>query len=289
MKKFVNCLVFMFILSVSLSACRFAPIQYKEIERIPDESTYANKSGASILERFKPPKGFERRAVENNSFAHYLRNLPLKPHGSKVHTYDGKSKFNSSAYEAVIDMDIGEKNLQQCADAIMRLRAEYQFFNGQSQNISFKLTNGFEVPYSKWIKGWRVRVEGNKSSWVENAQYNDSYESFRDYMEFIFIYAGTLSLERDLDPVDFDDMKIGDVLVEGGSPGHAVIVVDMAQNMDTGEKLFMLAQSYMPAQDIHVLSNKLDKSISPWYRMDFEGELRTAEWTFDKSNLKSFQ
>ena len=45
-------------------------------------------------------------------------------------------------------------------------------------------------------------------------------------------------------------MQIGDVLIQGGSPGHAVIVVDMAENPATGEKLYLLAQSYMPAQDI---------------------------------------
>lgn len=32
-----------------------------------------------------------------------------------------------------------------------------------------------------------------------------------------------------------DKMKIGDVFIKGGSPGHAVIIVDMAEN-DKGEK-----------------------------------------------------
>ena len=46
---------------------------------------------------------------------------------------------------------------------------------------------------------------------------------------------------------ELSEMQIGDVFIRGGSPGHCVIVVDMAVHQETGEKLFMLAQSYMPA------------------------------------------
>ena len=69
----------------------------------------------------------------------------------------------------------------------------------------------------------------------------------------VFAYANTVSLERQLKSVDVKDMQIGDVFMKGPLPGHCVIVVDMAENEETGEKLFMIAQSYMPAQEIHVL------------------------------------
>ncbi len=54
----------------------------------------------NILNRFKPPEGFQRTAAENNSFASYLRHLPLKPDGSGVHYYDGRKKPNSWVAEA---------------------------------------------------------------------------------------------------------------------------------------------------------------------------------------------
>ncbi len=289
MKKFIICIALLFILVAGVMACSTFTIHDAKTEEdsviIIDES----KAGTSIRERFDVPNNFKRIPVDENSFAYYLGSLPLKPYGSKVHTYNGKIKSNSSAYEAVIDIDIGEKNLQQCADAIIRLRAEYQLSKGLKDEISFKLTNGFEVPYSKWTDGWRVKVEGNETSWTKSAEFDDSYDAFRNYLDFVFIYAGTLSLDMDLGSISFDEMKAGDVLIHGGSPGHAVIVVDMAENPDTGEKLFMLAQSYMPAQDIHVLSNLNDSSISPWYSMNFDRELETPEWTFDKSNLKRFK
>ncbi len=50
----------------------------------------------------------------------------------------------------------------------------------------------------------------------------------------------------------------------------------------------MIAQSYMPAQDIHVLKNLNNPEISPWYDSNFGDKLYTPEWTFDKSQLMRF-
>lgn len=84
-------------------------------------------------------------------------------------------------------------------------------------------------------------------------------------------------------------MQIGDVFIKGGSPGHAVIVVDMAVNPQNNKKLFMVAQSYMPAQDIHILINQNKPAISPWYDLiDLAAEIETPEWTFDGNQLKRF-
>lgn len=58
--------------------------------------------------------------LSEGSFAEYLRNLPLKPHGTKVKYYNGEEKPND-VYVAVIDIDVGTRDLQQCADAVIRL------------------------------------------------------------------------------------------------------------------------------------------------------------------------
>ena len=50
----------------------------------------------------------------------------------------------------------------------------------------------------------------------------------------------------------------------------------------------MLAQSYMPAQDIHILINESDKTMSPWYSNKFEGKLSTPEWSFEPTQLKTW-
>lgn len=73
----------------------------------------------------------------------------------------------------------------------------------------------------------------------------------------------------------------GDFLVQGGSPGHAVIVLDEAINGKTGKRMLLIAQSYMPAQEIHILKNPFEPSISPWYRApEEERSFLTPEWNF---------
>ena len=86
-----------------------------------------------------------------------------------------------------------------------------------------------------------------------------------------------------------EDMQIGDLFLKGATPGHAVIIMDMAKNKKTGEKIFLLAQSYMPAQDIHILKNPDSEQLSPWYSVNFGEVLETPEWTFEKGQLMRFQ
>jgi hypothetical protein len=61
--------------------------------------------------------------------------------------------------------------------------------------------------------------------------------------------------------------------------------VDKCSN-DKGEVKFMLAQSYMPAQDIQILVG--DDEKSPWYDLNFGAYLNSAEYTFTKEQLKKF-
>lgn len=256
---------------------------------IPPNINILNPEGKTVETRFSTPNGFERIAAEEHSFTAYLRQLPLKPDGSEVRTYDGRIKRNNDVYCAVVDMEIGTRDLQQCADAVMRLRGEYLYHSKQYNEIHFHFTNGFRVDYSEWMKGKRVKVSGNNTSWVSSAAPSNTYQDFRNYMDLVFAYAGTLSLSKELKPIQLKDMQTGDVFIQGGSPGHAVIVVDMAENPNTGEKLFMLAQSYMPAQETQVLVNQGNKNISPWYSLNFTGNLETPEWTFKSTNLKRFE
>ena len=107
-------------------------------------------------------------------------------------------------------------------------------------------------------------------------------------MTNIFNYAGTLSLSKELISINFDSISPGDVFIQGGSPGHAVLVMDVAVNNE-GNKMFLIAQSYMPAQEMHILINPSNESISPWYSSEeIEVFLETPEWTFQKSDLKRF-
>lgn len=242
---------------------------------------------SSIINRFALPQGFERISYENYGFADWLRHIPLKEKGSVVKYYNGGIKPNK-VHEAVLDIDIGKRDLQQCADAVMRLKAEYHYSKKDYQNIHFNYTSGHKVSFNDWRKGKKPIVKGNSVSFSSPSGNTDnSYSNFKKYMNQIFNFAGTASLEKELKQVDVKDIRPGDVFIQGGFPGHAVIVVDVAAN-DAGEKIFMIAQSYMPAQSIHILKNLNQRGMSPWYSTDFGENLNTPEWAFNRNNLRRF-
>ncbi len=278
------------ILLITLLTVVFASVLVFIMAFIPStQSDLINESGRDVATRFKVPEGFVRVACTDGSFPYFLRSLPLKKHLSKVMLYNGTQKINQSAHEAVVDLKIGNKNLHQCADAVMRLRADYLYAQREYARIHFNFTNGFECRYDKWMEGYRVAIAGNKTSWVKRKNRDLSYPTYWAYLEQVFSYAGTLSLSKELKTVAVNDMQPGDVFIHGGSPGHAVIVVDMAFNPKTGKKMFMLAQSYMPAQEIQILKNSNNANLSPWYPLDFGQTLETPEWDFTSADLKRFQ
>jgi Domain of unknown function (4846) len=240
----------------------------------------------TVQTRFETPFGYSRVLENEISFGAFLRNLPLKPSNSFVKYFDGKIKSNNNVYAAVIDLPIGNKDLHQCADAVMRLRADYLFGQKKYDQIHFNFTNGMKVDYSKWQMGYRIKVKGNKTSWVKTTTPSTTYTDYWKYMEQVFQYAGTASLSKELKQIPISDLKIGDVFIKGGFPGHAVIVVDVA--VKKNKKVFLLAQSYMPAQELQILQNPTNSDLSPWYDSDFGAILQTPEWEFDNNQLKRF-
>ena len=246
-----------------------------------------NDTALSLENRIPSPPGFTRTSIPKNSFPNYLRSIGLKPSGELVHYFNGRTKAKRGVYTAVVDLAIGKKDLHQCADAIMRLRAEYLWRNEKYDDIHFNFTNGFKVDYTEWMSGKRMIVKGNESYWNQQNNPSNSYDDFWNYMELIFMYAGTASLEKELKPIPILDMQIGDIFIQGGHPGHAVIVMDMAINKN-GQKIYLLAQSYMPAQEIQILVNPMNENLSPWYELNEEEVIQTPEWTFNKGDLKLF-
>lgn len=256
----------------------------------PDEDSaneaeeFINPDGTSVSDRFIIPAGYTRVACEPGSFGEFLQNLPLKPDGTKVRYYDGSEKPDT-AYLAVIDYTLGDRDLQQCADSVIRLRAEYLYAAGKTDEITFHFVSGFEAVFSKWSQGYGISISGNDVSWVNKPDNDGSYESFQRYLDVVYAYASTLSLEKELTAKDIADIAVGDVFIIGGSPGHCEIVVDMAVNAE-GEKAFILAQGYMPAQDIQILRG--EEYESPWNFTEDLQILRTPEYTFELDKLKTW-
>jgi Domain of unknown function (4846) len=209
------------------------------------------------------PPGYERIETSPQSFGSWLRNIRLNSDNT-VYLFDGTKKYNQDAQYAVLKIPVGKKDLQQCADAIMRLRAEYLASSDRRSEICFIDNLG---------KRYLCVAESGSAE-------------FERFLEKVYSYCGTSSLSRQLKPVrDFNRIQPGDVLIKGGFPGHAVIVMDVAENK-TGQKIYMIAQSYMPAQSIHILKNPGRKDISPWYLTDTNSSLiTTPEWNFINNQL----
>ena len=92
-------------------------------------------------------------------------------------------------------------------------------------------------------------------------------------------------MDGEADPVSLNDITAGDVFLNGGSPGHVVMVVDVCEN-EQGQKAFLLAQGYMPAQEFHVLKNPASET-DPWYYVDeVKYPFLTPEYSFDEGSLQ---
>lgn len=253
------------------------------------QQVHQKNSLATKISEIAMPKGFERIAVKPASFGEYLRNLPLSKDNT-VYLFNGEKKKRQDVHYAVLRIDVGTSDLQQCADAVMRLRAEYLFEQKRFEHIHFNFTSGHEANYLQWRKGERPQINGNQVTWKKTASMDASYANFRKYMNIVFTYASTRSLVKELKPVaKIANLQIGDVFIQSGSPGHAVLVVDIAIHPLTNEKAFLLAQSYMPAQSIHILLNLEDDKLSPWYVLKPTAKtLLTPEWEFKVSSLKAW-
>lgn len=241
--------------------------------------------GMTLESRFAAPAGYQRTKAVPGSLDEFLRNYPLKEDGSPVLLYDGTLKGNQGDHAAVFALPLENEDLQQCADSVMRIYAEYFWETKQYERIAFHFVNGFCAEYAKWREGYRIQIDGNQAVWIKEGDYDDSYEAFCKYLRMVFSYAGTLSMDAESDAVSLADVRTGDIFLESGSPGHVVMLVDLCENAQ-GKKAFLLAQGFMPAQEFHVLKNPLHEE-DPWYYEDeIDFPLLTPEYTFGEGSLR---
>lgn len=193
------------------------------------------------LEKIEPPSGFTRVALDGKGFGAWLRGLPLLPQGSPVFLWDGLPKPYQIGHFAVVDLDVGKQNLQQCADAIMRLRAEYLWATGRAGEVN--------------------ALPGNSVKWQ-----GSGWPAFRRYLNGVMAVTGSATMDARMHKAPKGHRLLpGDVLVQGGHPGHAMLVLDVADD-GKGNRVVLIGQSYMPAQQFHVVNNLWELKISPWYR-----------------------
>ncbi|HMP94954.1 MAG TPA: DUF4846 domain-containing protein, partial [Phnomibacter sp.] len=212
------------------------------------------------VEEIPAPPNYVRKPLPAASFGHYLRRQPLQK-SRTVLLHNGLPKANQYAQFAVLGLAMVPGDLQQCADAIMRLRAEY--LRSLGLPVVFKDSRGTAYHWpGMQHRGWQ------------------------GYLMQVFAMCGTASLANMLKSISWPHIQVGDVVIKPGYPGHAMLVIDVAEHVRTGEKIFMLAQSYMPAQQMHIVVNPASGGFSPWYTLPVNGELITPEWVFGGEALR---
>ena len=213
------------------------------------------------------PKGYTRMEAPKGSYAAYLRSLPLKPKGSRVQLFTGGDARLQFLSAAVIDLPL-LSNYEQCADATMRIRAEYFYQKGRYGSICFTDVNGNKLRY----------------------QGGSNRKAFENYMRKVYGVCSTFSLYRETKPCAIADVRPGDVLVyparEGRKYGHAVLVVDVARNKK-GRVAVMCLEGNTPARELHVIRNQ--SRHNPWFILN-EGDqdIWISVFRFNKEELRRY-
>ena len=241
----------------------------------------------TIETKYNPPEGFER--IYNDDYSKFLRQFPLKENNI-VKLFDGRNKYNNNIWDAVFDYDIGKGNLHQCADAVLYMRANFLYKQGLTENLYYNFVSGFKAKYLDYITHY-YKIEGNKVSLMSrNNTLKDSPETLRKWLRQIYSYANTWSIDKyDSYSINILEIKPGDFFIKSNPPpatGHAINVVDVVVNKTNKKKMYMLSQSYMPAQETHILINPENGSV--WYSLDEFKDIITPEWRFTVNQLKRF-
>jgi hypothetical protein len=228
----------------------------------------------TLERRFAPPAGFRRVPVDEHGFAAFLRTLPLAAVDTPVQSYSGGRILDvgDPRYAAVVAIDVGKSDLQQCADAVMRLHAEWRWSTG-ARDMSYRAAAGLPIAYARYRRGERLVPQGSSLSWSSGGQPSDSYATFRKYLNTVFAWANTVSLAKQSKPVAFGDLRAGDFFVLPGNPGHTVLILDVA--VRGVQKRVLLGQSYMPAQNFQVLRPRGD---AVWFELAPDRPVKTPFW-----------
>jgi hypothetical protein len=242
--------------------------------------------------RFAVPPGFRRVDNEPGSFGEFLRTLPLLPDGAPVVDFRGRRLHDDGHHaniSAVADLDVGARDLQHCADAIVRLHAEWRYGKGE-RDIGYRAVSGQLLSYRAWVSGERSFVDGKNLVMRRSAApATDAHPLFRSWLDDVFSWAGTASIERDGVKVpSLSEVRPGDFFVMSGAPyGHAVLVLDVARD-DSGRIALLLGQSYMPAQSFQILRPS-DAETSWFVLTPGQWSVTTPFWRpFPASSLRRF-
>jgi hypothetical protein len=250
---------------------------------LAQSSGYINPSGMTVETRFNLPEGYERMPAAQNSYASFLRSLHMLPHRF---AYNDSPLKNLSA--GLLNMTT-IANLWQDIQLCIRLRGEYLFRQHQYNKIIFSIITPDRFTYSEWVDGLLL-VINDKMHLTKQSLSVDRYSTFIRYLSFIFTHSDISTLLTDVQPAFVNAIMPGDMFIQTAHPEYAVIVLDVAFSLTTGERIFLLAKYYSRGQNAYVLVNPEKSNGSPWYSIKAgRNEIVTPEIVFHRQDLRRFR
>ena len=209
-------------------------------------------------------RGFTQFAAEPESWCEWLRLLPLAAPGTPVKNYRGEIVVpgDDEHLAAVVAIDIGNRDIQQSADVILRLFAEWRWFVGDLLMLYLSDTK-LELPLEKWRAGERLVFAGKQQKWVaqEPPQSKLDHAAFRAYLDSVFSSSDFRALIAESVAITPESLAPGAFFLHEGHPSEVVVVLDVATSR-SGERAMILMRARNPAESIHVLRPSRD---SVWF------------------------
>ena len=237
------------------------------------EATTSNIWNASCVGDIPVPNGFDRVEAPTGSYTEYLRSIPLKEKGYKLHLHSGQVAKHQVLAAAVVDQPLLNQN-EQCADVAMRLRAEYLWKNGCYDEIRFTTVHDTVMRYRPdTTHAYSMRFY------------------FEEYLAEVFKWCNTGSLYNETVPRDFIDVQPGDILVHPAEPGekygHAIVVADVARNAK-GKVAILCMEGSTPAREKHIVRN-LNLLRNPWFVIDeYDTHIKFIKSRFRQGQLRHY-
>lgn len=242
----------------------------------------------NICRAFSPPKGFVRIASPSNSFGAWLSGLPLRPRGTMPLTHKGtKARWSASEVAAVVDLGFGRVgHIQDCAASTFRVWSEFLVAHQRGDELAVTMNQKQRLSWSQYQRGCSPRYDKTsrklsvKCGGKERATTTPTEQStaLQKYVRSVMTWTNSATLNRHLTKVKREALAPGHLILQPnptGGIGHASIVVDAAVGPD-GERRFLIAMGFLPAQDFFILIPKqTPREMGPWCTLDeFEEHLK---------------
>jgi hypothetical protein len=244
-----------------------APAQRTEIADRPAQYAWVTlkdrKKYEPLAARIPPPADFTRVDAAAGTFADWLRFLPVLPEGTPVTGPKNAVIIpgNHPSIAAVVALQPHTAKTLSAPNILVRLRAEYLWTMGKTDDAAFHFTSGYLSTWQDWAAGLRPTVKGRNVAVAKTATPDSSRTNFTGYLESIFQYGTVYSLLQDTAKAVDPTIEAGCVFVRPGKPGHAVMILDVATNPQ-GQMRVLLGEGGTPVQTFHVIRGS---NGSPWF------------------------